>query len=77
MSILTHRERVAKAFQHDDADRVPFDMMGNATMLLDNTYLRLRDFLKLPPIPPVRSGTTANYYDERILEHFDDPSIGG
>ena len=46
-------------------------MMGNATMLLDVSYLRLRDYLGLAPIPPVRSGTSANYYDERILEHFD------
>jgi uroporphyrinogen decarboxylase len=47
------------------------DLMGNATMLLDETYFRLRDHLGLAPIPPVRSGTTANYYDERILECFD------
>lgn len=47
------------------------DMMGHATMLLDRTYLRLRDYLKLTPIPPARLGSTANYYDERILEHFD------
>jgi uroporphyrinogen decarboxylase len=45
--------------------------MGNATMLLDATYLRLRDYLGLAPIPPVRSGATANYYDERVLEYFD------
>lgn len=45
--------------------------MGNATMLLDNTYLRLRNHLGLAPIPPVRSGTSANYYDERILDYFD------
>jgi uroporphyrinogen decarboxylase len=47
------------------------DMMGHATMLLDNTYIRLRDHLGLTPIPPARSGSTANYYDERILERFD------
>jgi len=47
------------------------DMMGNATMLLDGTYLRLRDHLGLSPIPPVRSGSTASYYDERILEILD------
>jgi uroporphyrinogen decarboxylase len=40
-------------------------------MLLDETYLRLRDHLGLNPIPPVRAGTSANYYDERILERFD------
>jgi uroporphyrinogen decarboxylase len=67
----THRERVRLALNHQEPDRIPLDMMGNATMLLDETYLRLRDHLGLPPIPPVRSGTTANYYDERILEHFD------
>jgi len=49
----------------------PIDLMGNASMLLDETYLNLRDYLKLPPIAPVRSGTTANYYDDRILEYLD------
>ena len=71
MSGWTHRERVLAAFQHEEPDRVPIDLMGNATMLLDETYFRLRDDLGLGPIPPVRSGTTANYYDERILEMLD------
>jgi uroporphyrinogen decarboxylase len=67
----THRERVLATFGHDEADRIPIDMMGNATMLLDDSYMRLRDYLDLDPIPPVRSGTSANYYDTRILERFD------
>jgi uroporphyrinogen decarboxylase len=46
-------------------------MMGNATMLFDKTYLRLRDHLGLSAIEPARSGTTTNYYDERLLEYFD------
>ncbi len=71
MPATSHRERVLAAFDHREPDRVPLDLMGNATMLLDETYLRLRDHLGLSPIPPVRSGTTANYYDERILEYFD------
>lgn len=71
MKSLTHRERVRMAFNHQQPDRVPMDMMGNATMLLDQTYLRLRDYLGLSPIPPVRSGSNANYYDERILEILD------
>ncbi|MCB9153412.1 MAG: hypothetical protein H6649_05070 [Caldilineae bacterium] len=71
MSSYSHRERVLAAFNHQEPDRVPIDLMGNATMLLDATYIRLRDHLGLAPIPPVRSGTTANYYDERILEYFD------
>ncbi|MCB0245039.1 MAG: hypothetical protein KDI12_16630 [Anaerolineae bacterium] len=71
MPTYSHRERVLTAFNHHEPDRVPLDLMGNATMLLDETYVRLRDHLGLAPIPPVRSGTTANFYDERILEHFD------
>ena len=67
---MTSRERVLMAFNHQEPDRVPPDMMGNATMLLDQTYLRLRDYLGLSPIPPIRSGTSANYYDERILEYL-------
>jgi uroporphyrinogen decarboxylase len=71
MTSYTHRERVIAALNHREPDRMPVDLMGHATMLLDETYERLRDFLGLSPIPPVRSGTSANYYDERILAHFD------
>lgn len=71
MTTYSHRERVLLAFNHQEPDRVPLDLMGNASMLLDETYLRLRDYLNLPPIPPFRAGSSANYYDERILEHFD------
>jgi uroporphyrinogen decarboxylase len=71
MTHISHRERVLAALRHEETDRPPMDLMGNATMLLDQTYLRLRDHLRLAPIPPVRSGSTANYYDERILEIFD------
>src|SRR5512138_2718668 len=71
MSTITHRERVVMSLHHEIPDRVPVDMMGNASMLLDKTYLRLRDHLGLSPIPPVREGSSANYYDERILEMLD------
>jgi uroporphyrinogen decarboxylase len=71
METMTHRERVLASFNHQQPDRVPMDMMGNETMLLDQTYIRLRDYLGLTPIPPVRSGSNANYYDERILEILD------
>ena len=71
MKRYSHRERVLAALNHQKPDRVPIDLMGNASMLLDETYLSLRDYLSLSPIPPIRSGTTANYYDERILEYLD------
>ena len=56
---------------HQKPDRIPIDLMGNASMILDETYFVLRDYLNFSPIPPIRSGTTANYYDERILEYLD------
>jgi uroporphyrinogen decarboxylase len=68
---LSHRERFYKVIHHQIPDRLPMDLMGNATMLLDQTYFRLRDSLGLAPIPPFRTGSTANYYDERILEYLD------
>jgi uroporphyrinogen decarboxylase len=71
MKNYTHRERVIAAFNHQEPDRIPLDLMGNAGGLVDATYFRLRDHLGLSPIPPVRSGSTVNYYDERILEHLD------
>ena len=71
MSGLSHRDRVILSLNHQQPDRLPMDLMGNATMMLDRTYLRLRDYLGLKPIDPIRSGSSANYYDERILEYFD------
>jgi uroporphyrinogen decarboxylase len=71
MSNYTHRERVLATLNFEEADRLPIDLLGNATMLLDDAYLKLRNHLKLSEIPPVRFGATANYYDERILEYFD------
>ncbi len=72
MDELSHRERVALAFDHREPDRVPIDFMGNASMVLDETYFRLKAHLGITgDIPPVREGTTANYYDERILDTFD------
>jgi uroporphyrinogen decarboxylase len=72
MSQLSHRERVQLAFDHQEPDRVPMDLMGNASMILDATYFKLRDYLGIKgDIAPIREGTTANYYDPRILERFD------
>lgn len=72
MTELTHRERVALALAHQEADRVPIDLMGNASCILDGAYFKLRNHLGLDDsIKPFREGSTANYYDPRILEIFD------
>ena len=66
----TPRERVLAALNLEEPDRVPVDLMGHACMLTDETYFRFRDYLGLEPIPPIREGTSANYYDERVLEYL-------
>jgi len=66
----TPRERVLSALNLEEPDRVPVDLMGHACMLTDPTYFRFRDYLGLDPIPPIREGTSANYYDERVLEYL-------
>lgn len=66
----TPRERVLAALNLEEPDRVPVDLMGHACMLTDPTYFRFRDYLGLDPIPPIREGTSANYYDERVLEYL-------
>lgn len=72
MAELTHRQRVALAFAHQEPDRVPIDLMGNAGSILDGANFKLRDHLGLSDaIKPFREGSTANYYDPRILEVFD------
>lgn len=72
MSELSHRERVMLAFDHQEPDRVPMDLMGNASMIIDETYFKLKEHLGFEEdIEPIRKGSTANYYDVRVLEYFD------
>ena len=72
MNELSHRERVALALDHQEADRVPIDLMGNASSILDGAYFKLRDHLGLDDsVGPFREGSTANYYDPRLLDIFD------
>jgi uroporphyrinogen decarboxylase len=72
MSELTHRERVALALDHQEPDRVPVDFLGHSSLLVDAAYFRLKDHLGLKgDIEPFREGSTANYYDERLLDIFD------
>src|SRR6185503_16831839 len=70
--MLTHRERVIKALNHEEPDRVPTDLFFHAGMLTDTSYFALKKQLGIEgDIPPFRKGLGANYYDERILEALD------
>lgn len=72
MTELSHRERVALALNHQEPDRVPLDFMGHASLLLDDVYFALKNHLGIrEDIPPFREGSTANYYDTRVLDRFD------
>ena len=67
--MLTPRERVTKALNHEEPDRVPIDLFFHAGMLTDRSYFALKDHLGIQgDIAPFRQGLGANYYDERILE---------
>ncbi len=49
MATLTSRERVARALNHEEADRIPIDVGGfHSTALHREGYLRLREHLGLP-----------------------------
>ena len=74
--MLTPRERVIKALNHEEPDRVPIDLFFHAGMLTDASYFALKKHLGIEgDIEPFRKGLGANYYDERILEALRDGSV--
>jgi uroporphyrinogen decarboxylase len=70
--MLTHRERVIKALNHQEPDRLPIDLYFHAGMLTNRAYFALKDYLGIVgDIQPFRQGLNSDYYDERILEILD------
>jgi uroporphyrinogen decarboxylase len=69
---MTHRERAMTAIDHKEPDRVPIDLGGTGGLIVDSVYFEVCRLLGLnEKIEPYRSGSSANYYDERILDTFD------
>jgi uroporphyrinogen decarboxylase len=69
---VTHRERVLAAISLREPDRIPLDFGSVGGLMVDELYHGVRALLGLDDsVPPYRSGSTANWYDERILEAFD------
>ncbi|OHD25286.1 MAG: hypothetical protein A2064_12580 [Spirochaetes bacterium GWB1_66_5] len=69
---MTHRDRVLTAIQRREPDRVPLDLGSVGGWMVDGVYHDLLRLLALDDsVQPYRSGSSANYYDERILERFD------
>ncbi len=69
---MTHRDRVMKSISLQEPDRVPLDLGGTGGLIVDPVYKELCKYLGFEKeIKPYRQGSTANYYDERVLEAFD------
>ena len=43
--MLTSKERVMRAMNHQEVDRVPLDLGGMACSLLDGVYFKLKNYL--------------------------------
>ena len=49
MDTLTHRERVIRALNHQEPDKIPFDLGGTVlTSINVHAYRKLRQYLGLP-----------------------------
>lgn len=73
MSAITHRERVIKALNHQEPDRVPIDLGGTtATMIVSGACERLKRYLGIDLEALFINGTSAHVVpDEEILGRFD------
>jgi len=72
MPPMTHRERVLTTLNHQEPDRVPLDLGSVGSLLVDPVYFKVKKLLSIKGgVKPYRKGSTANYYDERILEALD------
>lgn len=67
--MISSKERVLRAIEHKEVDRVPIDLGGMACSLLDGVYFKLKEHLGFhEDIAPFREGSNSCYYDERILD---------
>ena len=76
MAALTHRERVMKALNHEEPDRVPRDLGGGiASGIHITAYTRLVEFLGLQEqVKEVHFGNVAAFIadpSETVLDRFD------
>jgi uroporphyrinogen decarboxylase len=72
--MMTSRERVLAALNHQEPDRVPTALWGSYYTLQDQTYFNLLEYLELgEPVPPFRRSKprNSNYLDDRILDLLD------
>ena len=66
---MTSRERVRKALNHQDADRVPLDLWGSASRIHTEPYKKIANHLGFTSYQGLlRPGTTTEYVDYRISD---------
>ena len=66
---FTPRDRVFKAINHEEPDRVPLALGGGPYGIVDSVYLKLVDYFELAdPATPFRHGHSISYLDDRLLE---------
>lgn len=69
-----HRERVRTILNHKEADRIPRDLGGRVSSMMENPYKRLKKYLKLDECKydTINSDYfVVEEFDERVLEFFD------
>ena len=69
---MTHRERVAAVLDHIEPDRIPIDMWGTDSRLIDSFYIKILEYLGWDERGDLeRPGKTAQYVDYRLSDRFD------
>lgn len=69
MDLLTPRQRVLMALQHQEPDRIPTALGGGPYGIVDELYYRCLDYFDLgEPVAPFRSGHNISYLDDRLLD---------
>ncbi|MBN2072376.1 MAG: hypothetical protein JW770_00340, partial [Actinobacteria bacterium] len=70
----THRQRVIEALNHREPDRVPRDLGGRVSSMMQNAYHNLKKYMGLDECGYDTINTdwfTVEEFDERILKSFD------
>lgn len=65
---MTPRERVWKALNHEEPDRIPVDLGGNSSGMTDVAYEHLAEYLGIKDdTATFTEWRTVGYFDERVL----------
>lgn len=71
---LTHRERVVKSLNHSEPDKIPKDLGGRVSSIMQGAYKDLKKYLNLDECGYDNINSdwfTVEELDERVLQYFD------